>query len=575
MHEKEFKNETVKQDRVKITKNNNLYVDGKPFFPVGLWKIPGQKEQYLSELRKNGFNVLMTVYENNFDIALLNMAQKYDFKVIIDVHGIWYRLKYMSHDFPLWFEKEKTKIKKEIEKYKKHPALLGYFIIDEPVWTKVPLEPLLAVYNFFKENDPFHPVFLNHAPRNTIEELAEYNNACDITGVDIYPVPSEIGHSDLMDKTISCVGKYVDKMQASVNNQKPVWMTLQGFSWKHYFDFEDNGDYPTWEQMRFMSYDSIVHGAKGLLFWGTQYIKNPDFWQILFGIASELNKISDILSGETISQPSLKVNNDGIVFIEKRYDGKHYIIAVNEKNISLNAEFNTILHDKQLNVLFENRSIFLENGSFVDRFLPYDVHIYTNEKNLSTSLSNFRKDFYIDKKGIIKKTIFLNQFPVYHGEANWICYPQSNVSDSDVFFRKTFNLEQEICSSNLLIAAYGNYSLYINGKKIPHKNIEWNIMCKYDITSYMKKGKNIIAIHLMKKNILPQALIVEIELITSRKKKIKFISDDSFLVDNKETPQWYREDFDDSIWKKAEISKKKRFVQRIIPYEEILLSDFF
>ncbi|MGC8977664.1 MAG: hypothetical protein ACP5OB_08635, partial [Candidatus Ratteibacteria bacterium] len=145
----------------------------------------------------------------------------------------------------------------------------------------------------------------------------------------------------------------------------------------------------------------------------------------------------------------------------------------------------------------------------------------------------------------------------------------------EVFFRKTFNLGEDIILAELMIVSYGNHNIYLNGKKIPHKNLEWNIMCRYDITSYVKKGENILAIQLLKKDILPQTLMLEIELTTTSKNKTKIISDASFLVTDIKYKGWYKQAFNDSNWKKAEINKTKRIVQRIIPYNEILKSDLF
>ncbi|MGC9065251.1 MAG: hypothetical protein ACP5JO_01300 [Candidatus Ratteibacteria bacterium] len=563
------------KNKIKIGEDNTIFVNGKPFFPIGLWKLPGINEPYLCELKKNGFNLFMTVYEKEDTFFLLNLAEKYNFKVIIGACGNWYKLICQSENISEYLEKEKHIIKEEIQKYRNHAALFGYFIADEPVWTKTPLNPILFIYQFHKKYDPSHPVYMNHAPRNKIEELAEYNKACDITGADIYPVPAEIGHSDLQDKTVSCVGKYTEKMRASVENKKPVWMTLQGFSWAHFYNLKNEGKYPTFEEMKFMCYDSIVHGAKGIFFWGTHYIAESSFWKTIFRISSEIGSISHILTSKTIFPSQVKIENDDIVLLHKVYNGKDYLIAINEKNNKYKVNFQTNFFDSQLQVVFENRAVTLNNGIFSDVFLPYEVHIYTNDDNLPFALFS-RPEIYIDKRGIIAKTEFLSNFPIYEGEANWIGYPQKMYfPGKEVFFRKTFNLGEDIILAELMIVSYGNHIIYLNGKKIPHKNLEWNIMCRYDITSYVKKGENILAIQLLKKDILPQTLMLEIELTTTSKNKTKIISDTSFLVTDIKYKGWYNQAFNDSNWKKAEINKTKRIVQRIIPYNEILKSDLF
>ncbi|MCL4692672.1 MAG: hypothetical protein KJ060_09210, partial [Candidatus Hydrogenedentes bacterium] len=74
---------------------------------------------------------------------------------------------------------------------------------------------MLQGYRVIKSIDPERPIWMNHAPRNSIEQLAEFNRAADAVGCDIYPVPRSRhnGHSDLADKSLSCVGAYTQRMQ--------------------------------------------------------------------------------------------------------------------------------------------------------------------------------------------------------------------------------------------------------------------------------------------------------------------------------------------------------------------------
>ena len=56
---------------------------------------------------------------------------------------------------------------------------------------------MIQGYELLKKADPNHPVWMNHAPRNQVNQLAAFNRAADIVGCDIYPVPAfKTGHSD-------------------------------------------------------------------------------------------------------------------------------------------------------------------------------------------------------------------------------------------------------------------------------------------------------------------------------------------------------------------------------------------
>jgi hypothetical protein len=66
-----------------------------------------------------------------------------------------------------------------------------------------------------REVDTRHVVWLNHAPRNSLDDLRLYNRAVDMAGCDIYPAPANltVGHSDLSDMGLTAVGAYTERMR--------------------------------------------------------------------------------------------------------------------------------------------------------------------------------------------------------------------------------------------------------------------------------------------------------------------------------------------------------------------------
>jgi hypothetical protein len=209
-----------------------------------------------------------------------------------------------------------------------------------PERAKALADGLYAGYTAIGETDPAHPVWLNHAPRNTISDLTYFNRAADIVGCDIYPVPYQTtGHSDLVNKRLSCVGDYTERMQAAAPG-KAVWMVLQGFGWRDLRDEkpEDKtvGRRPRYDETRFMAFDAIVHGADGILYWGTHYIDKPSpFWTDLKRVVGELAGLQDVLAARTLDlhvelKPTLNSADRGVVAMAKRARGTTFIIAVNE-----------------------------------------------------------------------------------------------------------------------------------------------------------------------------------------------------------------------------------------------------
>lgn len=198
-------------------------------------------------------------------------------------------------------------------------------------------------YKRLKRLDPRHPVWMNHAPRNQIRQLEAFGRAADIVGCDIYPAPAyRTGHSDLLDRSLSAAGAYTDRMQASVPG-KPVWMVLQGFGWADLAKAPDakaleNGRRPDYAESRFMAYDAIVHGARGLLYWGTAYIeKDSDLWRGLLKVVRELADLQRVLSARDLEgKPRIAIPETfgsvdrGICVLGKNVDGQTWWLVVNE-----------------------------------------------------------------------------------------------------------------------------------------------------------------------------------------------------------------------------------------------------
>ena len=173
---------------------------------------------------------------------------------------------------------------------KTHPSLAFLETSDEPAWTWMKPEPRVSAetfatsYPIVKAADPDHLLYTNHAPTNLISTLAAYNAGTDIAAVDIYPVNPgnlkpqyalfEDGYQgDLNNIYISQVGEYCDKMRKVAGANRPVFMVLQAFAWEMLTDEKERDAgkvlYPSYEQTRFMAWQSIVHGANGIIYWGS------------------------------------------------------------------------------------------------------------------------------------------------------------------------------------------------------------------------------------------------------------------------------------------------------------------
>src|SRR5439155_23787291 len=117
--------------------------------------------------------------------------------------------------------------------------------------------------------DAAHPLVVHQAPRGPVSDLVPYRPAFDITGADIYPVSYPPGiHADAPNRDIS-VGGGVTRRMVEAAEGKPVWITLQ-IAWSGVTPSRQRPDrvprFPSLQQERFMAYQAIVNGTRGLVF---------------------------------------------------------------------------------------------------------------------------------------------------------------------------------------------------------------------------------------------------------------------------------------------------------------------
>lgn len=362
-----------------------LIVEGKPFFPIGIYESPGT-ESYMKMLADAGFNLCrVSGGPSPMLPKLLDMIHANGMRVWITA----------SHTLDLSKETERRseQFTKMVEQVGNHPGLLVWESIDEPAWGKQSAEGLYDGYCVLRKLDQQHPIWTNHAPRNTIEELAYFNRATDIGGVDIYPVPAPATQSDLPNKAISVVGDEADKNIAAVNGDKPIFMVLQGFGWRELSkpDPAKPPIMPTFAQSRFMAYQSIVHGANGVLYWGTHATQKPaEFWSELRSLVSELAALQEVLASEAVAGQVTVAPAGAARLLHKRHNGFNTIILVNEQPEPVKVTLTVpAMKADRLRRLFEGRNYGINNRKVFVELAGYDVAVLSDDLKFADQ----RKDF--------------------------------------------------------------------------------------------------------------------------------------------------------------------------------------
>jgi hypothetical protein len=282
-----------------------------------------------------------------------------------------------------------------VEALHAHPALGAWKGHDEPAHGNVPPDNLVRGHGVIASIDAAHPVVIIQAPRGTVTELTPYRPAFDITGVDIYPVAYPPGeHAARPNKDLSVVGDMTQWIRKAAGT-KPAWVTLQ-IAWSGVLPPDHVPRLPSNADLRFMAYQAIANGARGLAFFGghLEQVMSPadasagwnwSFWrESLEPLVRELSStaLGPALTAAPADNVYTRPRVPGVEIATRRAGGFLYVVAVRRSGATSQVGFEglpTTLKGGQ--VLFEYangqfRSVPVSGGAFRDWFAAHDAHVY-------------------------------------------------------------------------------------------------------------------------------------------------------------------------------------------------------
>jgi hypothetical protein len=252
-----------------------------------------------------------------------------------------------------------------------------------------------VTYKIVHELDPNHPVIVLQAPRGTAADNAVYDPYLDITGMDVFPIGYPPGgHVPTWpNKEISMVGDWT-KIIVEAARGKPVWMTLQ-ISFSGTSQPGKTLRFPTFPQERFMTYEAIIDGARGINYFGggqrvAQTLNERDaklgynwtFWErILKPLLAEINESSPLHEALIAPNSKLPVKADGAAGVEfavREVGDEVFILACKREGEAAQVTFKGLPATMTRgDVVYESpRKIEVKNGQFTDWFGPEEVHVY-------------------------------------------------------------------------------------------------------------------------------------------------------------------------------------------------------
>jgi hypothetical protein len=330
---------TDEMPRVHIDGKGFTVVDGKRFFPLGIYtgsygstgghRINSESSD-LQRMANAGFNTVLSysyaARANVNGTEFLDIARQHNLQVIYSLKDM-----YDGHGgYPQNGLSGQASAQKHIDATKGHPALLAWYINDEMAdgW----LEPIQRRYDQLLNFDPNHPAY-------TVSNKPGFNRnffpMTDVLGSDPYPV----GYPD---KSLNHVTDWTHDIQSAGRDAKGIWQVLQIHNAKHH-KIQLEAQPPTLEQMRNMSYQALVNGTKGLMYFayhwlffdidesGKRIYSEAAFqkrWPDIVKLIEEIKPLTGIvLQDEKVNLQ--KLNHSTVQYQAWQSDGKLYLMVVN------------------------------------------------------------------------------------------------------------------------------------------------------------------------------------------------------------------------------------------------------
>lgn len=386
-------------------RGDGFLVDGSTrIFPIGSYEFP----------KDDG--ALQAMADAGINLVRCGNAEDLDRAASAGMRGI---MPLPLHNGPA------DSLKERVNAVKNHPALAVWEGPDEIVWNftafsrlyltegihKVPgawwkqtdnavkyaeeqaaviIPNMLESIRWIRENDPRgRPVWINEALQSDLGYVRRYLDAIDITGCDIYPVKAD-------DRRVERIATAVERWKR-VGMGKPVWMVLQAFAWSElgdYYGIEQTA-YPTFNESRFMAYDSIARGARGILYWGSAYLKSDAFRESWYALTREIAMLQPFLTAPEVEGIGVNVipgdvdESDGGAAASVRRHGRDWLVIVvnehNEPHMAVEVTGLDWLNGAEMHCLYEDSKTQIRHGVLTARMLPYQVRVFCTSRSWETA----------------------------------------------------------------------------------------------------------------------------------------------------------------------------------------------
>jgi hypothetical protein len=339
-------------------RSRTLLVAGLPYCPQSCYADMRSVDAVIETEPVFGFNTiapyLSTSVEQRRDRTrvkqMLDRCAQVGLRVQLAVHGA---------SRPPHTDEKWQWLKEEIEAFRDHPALLSYYLADEPElgWAKP--EDCELAYGKIKALDPWHPVTMVFCQSAA---AVRYARGMDVCMTDPYPIPYA---------PVTNVAEYCDRINRDLGRMLPLWVVPQAFGGGEGWKRE-----PSRQEERVMTYLALIHGATGI-----QYFirrppavnpNSPDLWSECRRLMFELSQLTPALAGERLPWPGearqpAPIEPDCVQAAAFQERGALTVLCANVKNEPQPLQLALpVTWSGRAEVLFENRTVPVQQGRLRD-----------------------------------------------------------------------------------------------------------------------------------------------------------------------------------------------------------------
>ena len=320
----------VPRRRVTFDAQRRMHVDGKPFFPLGLY-VGRMADGDYAEYKRGPYN--FAVQYGGTSAADLDKWRQAGVFVATDVRRLVYGYSHFSTRSAIrTLEESKEAFRRKLAEVGDHPALLMWYLNDEAPVDLV--QNTTDVHRFLHELDPERATLTCLCqPKTAYDFLPSF----DVMAHDCYPIGNHVG-KNMMER----VTRQMREIDGSMLAMRPLWFIPQAFDWKWCYSAASlktcDQAYlrmPTREEMACMTWQGVACGANGVILYAFHEIRHhakgaayEKAWGDTCAVAEEVKKMEPVLLADGLAVSSAGLP-EFVVARAWRHDGGDWYLVVN------------------------------------------------------------------------------------------------------------------------------------------------------------------------------------------------------------------------------------------------------